>query len=168
MLYELSSELKIEITPFELDHGFFIFSAPPFEEEFGYVKEANPRDIIQTCWGFCRNGVPIELPTVDDYFGIAVIDKDDMTLVQGYYTDIKTEAYKFLSWYTKTDQIMPNKNWNLICYVGYYRIDENVLHATDWREFTIKLIPEVPEKKFPMWIFLLTPLLLIPFVKKFK
>jgi len=163
MLYEIPTEFSIEIADLELDHGFFIFSAPPFEEEFGYVREANSGDIIQTCWGFCRNGVPIDLPVVDDYIGIAIIDKDTKELVQGYYTDIKIPAYEFVSWSTKQDQIMPDYDWNLICYVGYYRIEENVLHATDWREFTIKSTA-VP-KPFPVWL-LFVPLLLIPIIEK--
>jgi len=165
MLYELPTGLKIEIAPFELDHGFFIFSAPPFEEEFGYTGEAKPGEVISTCWGFLRNGVPIELPVVDDYFGIGIVDKDTEELVRGYYTDIKLPAYEFASWYAKQDQIMPNRDWNLICYIGYYRIAENILHATDWREFTIK---SLAEKEFPYWIFLFAPLLLIPLIKKFK
>lgn len=166
MLYEIPLGFSIEIaSPFELDHGFFIFSAPPLvEEEFGYRKNAKPGELTDTCWGICRNGVPLELPVVDDYFGFAIIDKDDMTRVQGYYTTLLTPAYEYYAWYTRNDVIMPPRDWNLICYVGYYRIAENVLHATDWREFTIKSTA-VP-KPFPVWILLFSPLLLIPFLKK--
>lgn len=159
MLYEIPPQFSIEIADLQLDHGRFLFEAPPFEEEFGYVKEANPGDIISTCWGFLRN-----VEEVDDYFGIAIIDRDTKELVQGYYTDIKIPLYEFVSWATKQDQIMPNKDWNLICYIGYYRIEENVLHTTDWREFTIKSTA-VP-KPFPIWLLLFAPLLLIPLVKK--
>jgi len=161
MLYEIPPEFSIEIADLELDHGRFLFEAPPFEEEFGYVKEASPGNIIQTCWGFLRN-----VEGVDDYFGIAIIDKDTKELIQGYYTDIKLPLHEFASWYTKPDQIMPNYDWNLICYIGYYRIAENVLYTTDWREFTIKSTA-VP-KTLPALILLFASLLLIPTIGKLK
>jgi len=159
MLYEIQPGFSIEIADLQLDHGRFLFEAPPFEEEFGYTKEAKPNEIISTCWGFLRN-----VEGVDDYFGIGIVDRDTKELVRGYYTDIKLPLYEFAAWYVKQDQIMPNRDWNLICYIGYYRIEENVLYATDWREFTIK---SLAEKKFPYWILLLaTPLLLISLIKK--
>ena len=149
MLYETPTGFSIETNTFlELDHGRFLFEAPPFETEFDYIKQANSEDLIKTCWGFCRN-----VEGIDDCFGIGVVDKDQMSIIQGYYTDIVIPLYKFVSWETKQDQIMPNYDWNLICYVGYYRPAENVLYATDWREFTIKSTA-LPEP-FPSWIFLL-------------
>jgi len=160
MLYEIPPEFSIQIaSPLVLNYGRFLFEAPPFETEFDYTKEANTGEVISTCWGTCRN-----VEGVDDFFGIAIIDKDTMEFIRGYYTDIKIPLYEFVSWYAKQDQIMPNRDWNLICYVGYYRIEENILHATDWREFTIK--STAVAKPFPVWILLFSPLLLIPFLKK--
>jgi len=163
MLYKVPPGFSIKINPLlGLNYGRFLFEAPPLEKtEFDYVREANSGDIIETCWGFCRN-----TEGIDDYFGIGIIDKDDIMLVQGYYTDVKIPLYEFVSWATRQDQEMPNHDWNLICYVGYYRPDENVLYATDWIEFTIKNISKV--KPFPYWTILLLgiPLLLIPLVKK--
>ena len=161
MLYEIPPGFSIQIAPFELNYGRFLFEAPPLEEAFGYTEQAKPNEIISTCWGFLRN-----VEGVDDYFGIGIVDKDTKELVRGYYTDIKLPLYEFASWYAKQDQIMPDRNWNLICYIGYYRIEENVLHATDWREFTIKSLA-VP-KPFPVWILFFAPLLLIPAIGKLK
>ena len=160
MLYEIPTEFSIEIGPLGLDYGRFLFEAPPFEEEFNYPKEADPNEIISTCWGFLRN-----VEGVDDYFGIGIMDRDTKELIRGYYTDIKLPIYEFASWYARQDQIMPARDWNLICYIGYYRIEENVLHATDWIEFTIKSTA-VP-KPFPVWL-LFVPLLLIPAIGKLK
>ncbi len=160
MLYETPTEFSIQIaSPLELNYGRFLFEAPPFETEFDYTKEAGIGEVIMTCWGTCRN-----VEGVDDYFAIAIIDKDTMEFVRGYYTDIKIPLYEFVSWAVRQDQIMPNRDWNLICYVGYYRIAENVLHATDWREFTIKSTA-VP-RLFPVWILLLGIPLLILLIKK--
>lgn len=159
-LYEVPEIFSIEIGPFELDYGRFLFEAPPIDGvEFDYTKEADTGENISVCRGTCRNA-----EGVDDYFGIAVIDKDTNELVCGYYTDIKIPLYNFVAWATKQNQVMPNHDWNLICYVGYYRVEESVLHATDWREFTIK---SLAEKKFPYWILLLAaPLLLVTLIKK--
>ncbi len=162
MLYNVPPGFSIKLIPFlGLDYGRFLFEAPPLEEtEFDYLREANPEDIIETCWGFCRN-----VEGIDDYFGIGVIDKDSLIIIQGYYTDIKIPVYEFVSWATRQDQIMPSHDWNLICYVGYYRPLENVLYATDWREFTIKSTA-VP-KPFPVWLLFFVPLL-IPIIGKLK
>ena len=80
------------------------------------------------------------------------MDYDEQTIVQGYYTDIEIPLYEFVTWYTQTDQIMPHHDWHLICYVGYYRPSEQVLHATDWREFIIRA---GSPPGFPWWILIL-------------
>ena len=144
-----------------LGHGFFIFNAPPFETEFGYKKNAESGELTDTCWGICRNGVPLKLPTEDDSFGIAIVDKDTRSILQGYYTEYKIPAYEYVSWYTLSDVIMPERNLNLICYVGYYDPSSQVLYHTDYREFTIKA-----GAKFPYWILLFGVPLLIPLFKK--
>ncbi len=162
MLYNVPSGFSIKLIPFiGLDHGRFLFEAPPIEEtEFDYIREASPGDIIETCWGFCRN-----VEGIDDCFGVGIVDKDSLIIIQGYYTDIKIPVYEFVSWATRQDQVMPVLDWNLICYVGYYRPLENVLYATDWKEFKIKSTA-VPEP-FPLWLLFFAPLL-IPVIAKLK
>ena len=164
---ELITKDIMGIVPAELGHGYFLFDSPPFETEFGYRTNAEPGQLTDTCWGICRNGVPLEFPVEDDYFGIAILDKNTQTLVQGYYTTLKIPSYEYISWYTAKDIIMPNRNLNLICFVGYYRPEEEVLHYTDYREFTIK-IPTPPIEKILPWLFLLAIPLAIPLFKKFK
>lgn len=153
------------ILPALPNHGFFLFMAPPFETPWGHRSKAEPGKPTDTCWGVCRNGVPLELPTTDDYFGIAVIDKDRRTIVQGYYTDLLIPAYEYVAWYTENDVVMPDKDWHLICYVGYYDPAGNILYHTDFREFTIKAYtppPPIPPviKNF-WWLLLFLPLLLL-------
>ena len=162
-MVELIRNDNMQIVPalLTLGHGFFIFDAPPFEQEFRYRKNAKPGELTDTCWGICRNGVPLELPTEDDCFGVAIVDKDIGSIVHGYYTEYKIPAYEYIGWYTKSDVIMPERNWNLICYVGYYDPLAEILHHTDYIEFTIKA-----GIKFPYWILLGIPLVFL--ITKFK
>ena len=166
MEIELIRNNTMGIMPSTLGHGFFIFDAPPFETEFGYRGKVEPGDLTDTCWGICRNGVPLELPTEDDYFGIAVVDKDRKSIVHGYYTTVKIPAYEYVSWYTAQDVIMPTSDWHLICYVGYYDPIGDILYHTDYKEFTIKT--GTPFKKIFPWLLLLAIPLAIPLLKKFK
>ena len=152
----------MRLMPSTLGPGFFIFDAPPFETEFGYRKTAEPGELTDTSWGICRNGVPLDLPAEDDYFGVAIVDKDRGSIVQGYYTEIMIPAYEYVSWYTLKDVVMPTSDWNLICYVGSYDPIADILYHTDYIEFTISA-----GKKFPYWILLLA-IPLIPLIKKLK
>jgi len=144
-------------------HGFFRFKSPPLAgPPFNYIKKAEPKTLIQTCWGYCQNGIPEVLPAIDDFFGVAVIDRNQQRLLQGYYVDKKIPAYEFISWYTKNDVVMPTRDLNLICFVGYYDITGDILHYTDSRDFTIKA-----GTPFSLW-WLLIPLTIIPILIKLK
>jgi len=150
------------------DHGFFIFQNLPPDvnldwPDFGYVKEAKTGDILNPCWGTCRNGVPLILPAADDYFGFVFVDKDTMEQVQGYYIDTQVPAYEYVIWFGEKKAVMPDKDWNLICYVGYHPPGSTALYMTDYREFTIKN----SKKKSWWWLLLAIPVIpLLSFLMK--
>ena len=150
-----------DIIPATLEptHGFFIINAPPYQNEWGNVNKSKPGDAFNPCWGFCRNGVPIDLPVIDDYFGFALVDDDSKTLLKGYYIEPLVPAYTYVPFYFKQDDvIMPNRDLHLTLFVGYFTPSTTpILFHTDYRKFTIKA-----GTAFPIWLlFLAIPLLFL-------
>ena len=143
-------------------HGFFRFIAPPLETAWNNVSRATPGDVFNPCWGFCRNGVPIDLPAIDDHFGFALLDADSKTLIKGYYIEPVIPAYTYVPFYFKQDDfVMPKRDAHLILYVGYFTpSDTPILFHTDYKEFTISTGTSIT-KIFP-WMLL--GLLAIPFL----
>ena len=98
---------------------------------FNPTKQATPGELTDTCSGEALN------TGSDDYAGIAVIDMDTQQVIQAAMTDVPVPSGYGLAWESEKDVMMPDKNLNLRCGVGYYVPAENTIYETDYREFVI-------------------------------
>ena len=98
---------------------------------FNSTNQATPGTLTDTCSGEALN------TGTDDYAGIAVVDLDTGQLIQAAMTDVPVPSGYSVAWESAKDVMMPDKNLNLRCGVGYFVPAENTIYETDYREFVI-------------------------------
>jgi|GEM_PF-6568967 len=76
----------------------------------------------------------------DDYVGIQIQDDDTGKSLQGGVSTVPIPSGAGFSWTSAKDVLMPNKDLNCTCYVGYYVPAQETIYATDQRKFTIRKI----------------------------
>ncbi len=122
-------------------------------------------------------------PSVDDFREFAIL-LFGAGKVSGFVRDPEgiaiSSAYVEVNGYTTYTAIdgsylspsIPSGNYTItISATGYETISEPITIIEDQeitKDFTLYLSPEIPEKKFPYWILLGVPLLLIPVLGKKK
>ena len=108
---------------------------------FSPITEAKSGDLTKTCDGEALN------TGTEDYGGVLIMNKDTQETIQAGVSDGLVPSGNSISWESAKDYLMPNKDLNCTCFVGYYVPTEGTIYATDSRDFTIKKTGFI----FPTW-----------------